>query len=541
MKDYEIADKALMDDIESVGSKIGLTDDNIVSYGNIIGKISYNDINNHDNYGKLILVTAVNPTPYGEGKTTVSIGLGDALSKLGMNVSLSLREPSMGPVFGIKGGACGGGYSQIVPMDKINLNFTGDFAAISAANNLLCAAIDNHISKGNSLGFDRVIFRRCLDVNDRSLRNVSTSLYDTSFDITAASEVMALFCLANSLDDLKFRLGNIICGFDKNNNPILASDLKIEGALTAILKDAFMPNLVQTLENTPTIVHGGPFANIAHGCSSIVATKTSLTLSDYTITEAGFGSDLGAEKFFDIVCQSNNIKPDAVVLVVTVKALKYNAGVSSDNIYENNPDKVKEGLPNLEVHIENILKCNSNLIVAINKYDTDTDEEINVITNYLDSKNIPYAVSTAYKDGGDGATTLASVLLDTLKSDNTFTPIYDYSDDIFTKIEKVAKNIYRSSDVVYSDTALKKISEINDSSYKNFPICISKTQYSISDNPKALNAPINNTLHVTDVKVYGGAGFITVYTGNIITMPGLPSHPNYEKIDVVNDKIVGLS
>lgn len=530
-----------MDDSVNIALKLGLKEDDITPYGKNMCKINYTKVNDHERYGKLILVTATNPTPFGEGKTTVSIGLADAIDKLGLNASLSLREPSMGPVFGIKGGACGGGYSQIVPMENINLNFTGDFASIESANNLLAAAIDNHIEKGNKLGFKKVTFRRCIDTNDRSLRNIRTNIYDTSFDITAASEVMGVFCLAKDLDDLKERLGNIICGYDSDGKQILAKDLKVNGAMCAILKDALNANLVQTLENTPAIVHGGPFANIAHGCSSVIATKTSLTLSDYTITEAGFGSDLGAEKFFDIVCPLNNLKPDCTVLVTTIKSLKYNAGVPKDEIYNSNPEKVKEGLPNLKIHIENMLKFNSNLVVAINKYDTDTDEEIEVVTKFLGENNIHYAITTSYKDGGEGAISLANEVLELLKNSNDFKPIYSLEDDIFTKINKVASEIYRAHKIEYSDIALKKLQKISDSRYKNLPICISKTQYSISDDSKKLNAPLGSTLHIKDVKVYGGAGFITILTGNVYTMPGLPTNPNYEKIDVIDGKIVGLS
>lgn len=540
MNDIEISHSIELNDIGSVAERLGLNSSNVIFYGNHMAKIDYSDIDNKDNYGKLILVTSINPTPYGEGKTTVSIGLCDAISKLGLNASLALREPSMGPVFGIKGGACGGGHSQIVPMENINLNFTGDFAAIESANNLLAAAIDNHIEKGNKLDFQKVTFRRCLDVNDRSLRTVKTKLSDTSFDITAASEVMALFCLSKDIDDLKIRLGNIICGYNSNKQPIYAKDLNIEGALTVILKDAIKPNLVQTLEGNPAIVHGGPFANIAQGTNSVIATKTSLTLSDYTITEAGFGSDLGAEKFFDIKCRLNGLKPDCCVIVATVKALKYNAGVTDTDILTPDPEKVREGLPNLSIHIQNMLKFNSNIVVCINKYDTDSQDEVNVIEDFLNSRHINYAVSTAYKDGGDGAISLANEVLNVLNNENKFNTIYDLDDDIFTKIDKVAKEIYRSSNVEYSSNALSKLNEIKNSPFKNYPICISKTQYSISDDAKKLNAPINNTLHVRDVRVYGGAGFITILTGNVYTMPGLPKNPNYEKIDLVNGKVIGL-
>ena len=537
MNDIEIANSVLKNNIVDIASKLSIDSDDLIMYGNYKAKIN-KEGNNKDS--KLILVTAINPTPYGEGKTTVSIGLADAMSQLNKKVCLALREPSMGPVFGMKGGATGGGYSQVIPMEDINLHFTGDFAAIEMANNLLCAAIDNHIEKGNYLRFSKISFSRCLDVNDRSLRNVTTK-YKTSFNITAASEVMALLCLAKDIDDLKYRLGNIIVGYNELDEEIYARDLKIEGALTVILKDAIKPNLVQTLEHTPAIIHGGPFANIAHGCNSVIATKYAKSYASYVVTEAGFGSDLGAEKFFDIKCRVSNMKPDAVVLVTTIKALKYNAKVSDKDILVSNPQKVEEGLCNLKIHIENLLKFNSNLVVCINKYNTDTNEEIDVVKNYLEKENISYAVSTAYVDGGKGAITLAEEVLEKLDNDNIFNTLYNDTDTIYEKISKVSSNIYRSSNIEYSEEAKIKIDKLQKKGFGNLPICISKTQYSISDDPKSLGAPINNTLHVKDVKLYNGAGFITILTGNIMTMPGLPSNPNYEKIDYIDGKVVGLS
>ncbi len=538
MKDIEIARNTIKKDIRDVATNLDLDEDKLILYGKYKAKIK--DVDS-DKKGKLILVTATNPTPFGEGKTTVSIGLADGLRKLNKNAILALREPSMGPVFGMKGGATGGGYSQVVPMEDINLHFTGDFAAIEAANNLLCAAIDNHIFQGNELGFQRTVFNRCVDVNDRSLREVTTLTSKTSFDITAASEIMALFCLAENLDDLKTRLGNIIIGYNKENKEIYAKDLNVVGAMLVLLKDAFKPNLVQTLEANPAIIHGGPFANIAHGCNSVVATKLALKLSDIVITEAGFGSDLGAEKFFDIKCRKSKIKPDLVIIVTTIKALKYNAGVSKDEVSTENVEKVEEGLVNLKIHVENMLKYNSNVMVCLNKYETDSNAEVDVVSNYLANSSIPFAISTAYINGGSGAVDLSQTVLSLLENENNFKTLYDDNDSIFDKISKISKEIYRSGNVVYSDVASGRIKDLEEKGFGNLPICISKTQYSISDDPKQLGAPINNTLHVRDVKLYNGAGFITVLTGDIISMPGLPKKPNYEKIDFVDNKTVGLS
>ncbi len=540
MTDIEIARKVLMDDIEDISKRLGIDDENLILYGRYKAKIDM-VLNGEKKKSKLILVTSINPTIYGEGKTTVSIGIADGLKKLGKNAVLALREPSMGPVFGVKGGATGGGYSQVVPMEDINLSFTGDFAAIENANNLLCAAIDNHIINGNSLGFNRITFSRCLDVNDKSLRDVTTLVSKTNFDITAASEIMALFCLSKNIDDLKTKLGNIVVGYDINENEIYARDLKIEGAMTVLLKDAFKPNLVQTLEHTPALIHGGPFANIAHGCNSIIATNTALTYGDYVVTEAGFGSDLGAEKFFDIKCRANNMKPDCVVIVATIKALKHNASVPPEKISTENVEKVREGLSNLEIHIENMFKYNSNVVVCLNRYDTDTDDEVNVVKEFCSSLNVPFEESTAYSDGGDGAIKLGQLILNVLEKDNQFNLLYDDNNTIFEKIEKISHEIYRSCEVVYTEEARKKINSLQNKGFGKLPICIAKTQYSISDDSKKLGAPILNTLHVRDVKLYNGAGFITVITGNIMTMPGLSKTPNYEKIDYINGKIIGLS
>ena len=538
MTDIEISRNAVKLDIKTICKKLGLKEDEIVLYGNDKAKIN---LKKKTKKGKLVLVTAINPTPYGEGKTTVSIGLADALKKLDKNVVLALREPSMGPVFGMKGGATGGGYSQVVPMEDINLFFTGDMPAIEAANNLISAAIDNHIYFGNDLGIDKIVYERCLDVNDRALRDVNLCSGQTRFNITAASEIMALLCLSNDLDDLKEKVGNIIIGYNKEEKPIFAKQLKIEGAIATILKDAIKPNIVQTLENTPAIIHGGPFANIAHGCNSIIATKTALSLGDYVVTEAGFGSDLGAEKFFDIKCRKADIKPDCVVVVATIKALKYNASVSKNDILIPNSDKVEKGLPNLIVHIENMKKFSKNVVVALNKYSTDTVEEIEIVKNYCEKNNIPFAISDAYMNGSSGAIDLANSVLDVLKQENEVHYIYDNNDSLKEKIEKVAKEIYRAKDVVYSDEANETISYLEHNNISNLPICVAKTQYSLSDDMKKLGAFYDHTIHVRNVKIYNGAGFIVVYLGDIISMPGLSRKPNYLNINIINNEIIGLS
>ena len=538
MTDIEISRKAVKLDIKTICEKLGISDDEIVLYGNDKAKI---DLKDKTSKGKLILVTAINPTPYGEGKTTVSIGLADALKKLDKNVVLALREPSMGPVFGMKGGATGGGYSQVVPMEDINLFFTGDMPAIEAANNLISAAIDNHIYFGNELGIEKIVFERCVDVNDRALRDIKICSGKTRFNITAASEIMALLCLSNDLNDLKEKVGNIIIGYTKEEKPIFAKELNIQGAVATILKDAIKPNIVQTLENTPAIIHGGPFANIAHGCNSIIATKTALSLGDYVITEAGFGSDLGAEKFFDIKCRKANLKPDCVVVVATIKALKYNASVSKEDILIPNPNKVEEGLPNLIVHVENMKKFSTNVIVALNKYSTDTVEEIEIVKNYCEKNNIPFAISEAYSNGSNGAIHLANSVLDILKNENEVHYIYDDNDSIEDKIKKISKEIYRAKDIEYSSDAKEVIKYLKKNNLSNLPICVAKTQYSLSDDAKKLGAFYEHTIHVKNIKLYNGAGFIVVYLGDIIAMPGLSKKPNYLNIDIVDNKIIGLS
>lgn len=538
MTDIEIARNANKKDIRQVASSLGLSEEDYILYGTDKAKIIQSSKEAH---GKLILVTAISPTPYGEGKTTVSIGLGDAFHQLGKKVVLALRQPSMGPVFGMKGGAAGGGYSQVIPMDDINLHFTGDFHAITAANDLLCAAIDNHIYHGNELGIDEVIFNRCLDVNDRALRRIQLDHRKEKFNITAASEIMALFCLADSLDDLKEMLGNIVIGYTKEKKLIYAKDLHIEGSLVTLLKDAFYPNLVQTLENTPAIIHGGPFANIAHGCNSIVATKLGLSLGDYVITEAGFGADLGCEKFLDIKCRKAGFSPDAIVLVATIKALKYNAGVGKNDILLENVSAVEEGLCNLDAHVQNLRLFGIPVVVCLNAYDTDTDDEHQVVLDWCSKNDIPVAISWAYRDGGKGAISLAEVVDKVLTSPKDFHYLYEDGDSIQDKIYQLATKIYHASQVEYSDLALEKIQLLEENNLSYLPICGAKTQYSLSDDAKKLGNPKDYTIYVRDIELYHGAGFITVLFGSILRMPGLPKHPNYEKIDLVDGKIIGLS
>lgn len=547
MTDIEIAHQVTGKPILEIAKKLGIHEDAILTYGKEKAKVDFHKIKNNKK-GKLVLVTAVSPTPYGEGKTTVSIGLDDALCKLGYNSVLALREPSLGPVFGMKGGATGGGYSQIIPMEDINLHFTGDFHAITTANNLLCAAIDNHLYYGNKLNInpDTISFSRCLDMNDRALRSVEvgkSSEKETTrlehFNITAASELMAIFCLAKDEEDLRDRIDNIVIGYNYQEEPVLARDLNITGSMIAILKEAINPNLVQTLEGNPAFVHGGPFANIAHGCNTVIATKTALSLGDYVITEAGFGSDLGAEKFLDIKCVSANLKPSAIVLVVTLKALKYNAGVLKNDILKENVEAVKMGSANLKAHLENLKSYNIPVVVCLNKYTEDTDNEISALREICEDYGSTLEVSTAYSLGGEGAIGLAKKVLEVL-SDNKLVHPYEMSDSITTKIEKLATKIYHASSVVYSETAKNKIAQLENSMYSNYPICVAKTQYSLSDDASKLGDPRDYEITVKDVRLYAGAKFITVLLNDIMTMPGLPKAPNYEKIDVLDGEIVGL-
>ena len=538
MKDIEIARSIKKLDIREIGKKIGLNEEDLILYGNDKAKIRNCTCGKN---GKLVLVTAISPTPYGEGKTTVSIGLLDALRKIKKNAIGVLREPSMGPVFGMKGGATGGGYSQVVPMEDINLHFTGDFHAITSANNLLCAAIDNHIYFGNELDIQEVTFGRCLDVNDRALREVTAGGRSDVFSITAASEIMALFCLATSLDDLKEKLGNIVIGYNSKKEELYAKDLNVEGAMLTLLKDAFLPNLVQTLEGNPVIIHGGPFANIAHGCNSIVATKYGLGLADYVITESGFGADLGAEKFFDIKCRKAGLSPDAVVLVATIKALKYHGGVKKDDIYLENIDALKFGLSNLVRHIENMKKYTKNVVVCLNRYDTDLDTEIDIVRECCKSNDVLFSESKAYSLGGEGAIDVAEKVLEVLNNKNDFKVLYEDELSLVEKVNRVAKEIYRAKDVEFSEITLEKLNLFEEKGLGKLPICIAKTQYSFSDDAKAVGAPNDFVIHVRDVRLYNGAGFITVLLGDIMTMPGLSRKPNYEIIDVVDGNIVGLN
>lgn len=552
MTDIEIAKNTKLDEINKIAEKLEIKEEDIEQYGKYKAKIS-NEIyekNKSKNNGKLILVTAISPTPLGEGKTTVSIAIADGLRKIGKKSILTLREPSLGPVFGIKGGATGGGKVQIAPMEDINLHFTGDIHAITSANNLLSAMIDNHIYFGNELGFEKVVWKRCLDLNDRQLRKVETGLSGESkivpridnFDITVASEIMAVLCLAENLKDLKQKLGNIIIGYNKKEEPIYVKQLKAEGAMTVLLKDAIKPNLVQTLEHTPALVHGGPFANIAHGCNSVIATKTALKLADYTITEAGFGADLGAEKFLDIKCRKTGLKPDAVVIVATIKAIKYHGGVEKEKIQEENTEGIEKGIDNLYKHIDNIKnKFGLNVIVALNKYASDTEKEIEYIKEKLANKNIELSVVEGWAKGGDGAIDIANKLVKLSQQPNEFKYIYNDSDSIKEKILKIAKNIYYAKDVKYSEEAEKQIENIEKMGYAKLPICIAKTQYSFSDDPKNLECKDDYNINVRGVELKNGAGFVVVLAGKIMTMPGLPKVPAAESIDIDEDgEIVGI-
>ena len=552
MTDIEIAKNTKLDEINKIAEKLEIKEEDIEQYGKYKAKIS-NEIyekNKSKNNGKLILVTAISPTPLGEGKTTVSIAIADGLRKIGKKSILTLREPSLGPVFGIKGGATGGGKVQIAPMEDINLHFTGDIHAITSANNLLSAMIDNHIYFGNELGFEKVVWKRCLDLNDRQLRKVETGLSGESkivpridnFDITVASEIMAVLCLAENLKDLKQKLGNIIIGYNKKEEPIYVKQLKAEGAMTVLLKDAIKPNLVQTLEHTPALVHGGPFAKIAHGCNSVIATKTALKLADYTITEAGFGADLGAEKFLDIKCRKTGLKPDAVVIVATIKAIKYHGGVEKEKIQEENIEGIEKGIDNLYKHIDNIKnKFGLNVIVALNKYASDTEKEIEYIKEKLANKNIELSVVEGWAKGGDGAIDIANKLVKLSQQPNEFKYIYNDSDSIKEKILKIAKNIYYAKDVKYSEEAEKQIENIEKMGYGKLPICIAKTQYSFSDDPKNLECKDDYNINVRGVELKNGAGFVVVLAGKIMTMPGLPKVPAAESIDIDEDgEIVGI-
>ena len=549
MEDIEIARSAKLKNITEITGKLGIPEDEVEPIGKYKAKISLNYLDKLKDKkdGKLILVTAINPTPLGEGKTTTSIGLADGLNKIGKKAILALREPSLGPVFGIKGGATGGGHSQVAPMEDINLHFTGDIHAITSANNLLSAIIDNHIFQGNELGFDKVVWKRCVDLNDRALRTVEIGLSgeknmtsrEDHFDISVASEIMAIFCLATSLKDLKRRLGNIIVGYNKEGNPITCHDLKAEGSLAVLLKDALNPNIVQTLENNPAIIHGGPFANIAHGCNSVLATKISLKLADYTVTEAGFGADLGAEKFLDIKCRQMGISPDAVVIVATLRALKYHGGVAKDEVNIENEAALKEGIHNLLKHVENIKKYGLNPIVAINKFTLDSEKEIEILQNELKGK-VEFSLLENWAKGGDGAKDLAEKVVKICEEPKNFKPIYELNFSIEGKIERVAKEIYGARNVVYSEEAKLDIEQIRNMA-QNMPVCIAKTQYSFSDDPKNLLCKEPFDIHISSAELKNGAEFVVVKTGKIMTMPGLPKHPAAENIDIDDDgNIVGI-
>lgn len=553
MTDIEIARNTKLDNIVDVAKRLDIKEDDIEQYGKYKAKISekvYENLKDRKN-GKLILVTAMSPTPLGEGKTTVSIAIADGLKEIGKNAVLALREPSLGPVFGIKGGATGGGKTQIAPMEDINLHFTGDIHAITSANNLLSALIDNHIYNGNALGFDKVVWKRCVDLNDRQLRKVNTGLSEEknvvprmdAFDISVASEIMAIFCLANDLNDLRTKLGNIVVGYNKEGKAIYARDLKAEGSLTVLLKDALKPNLVQTLEHTPCIVHGGPFANIAHGCNSVIATKLALKLGDYVVSEAGFGADLGAEKFLDIKCRKTNLTPDAVVIVATIKAIKYHGGASKDKILEEDMQALEKGMSNLYQHIDNLKnKFGLNVIVALNRFTSDLDKELEFVTKKLEEKDIPVSLSEGWAKGGKGATDLAEKLVNICdKPTNNFKFMYDLEDSIQDKIKKVAQKIYGAEDVNYTDAALESIERIENLGYANLPVCIAKTQYSFSDDQKNIEGIKPYNITVRDVELKAGSGFIVVLSGKIFTMPGLPKVPAAEKIDIdKNGNIVGI-
>ena len=553
LSDIEIAQQAELLPVKEIAEKLNIKENELEPYGHYKAKLSDELMERLQDKpdGKLILVTAINPTPAGEGKTTTTAGLGQAMAKIGKNAIIALREPSLGPVFGIKGGAAGGGYAQVLPMEDINLHFTGDMHSITAANNLLCAMLDNHMQQGNALGIDqrRILIKRCLDMNDRALRNVIVGLggkvngvpREDHFIITVASEVMAILCLAADIDDLKKRLGNILVAYNYNGEPVYARDLKADGAMTVLLKDAIKPNLVQTLEGTPAVMHGGPFANIAHGCNSVRATKLALKLADYTITEAGFGSDLGAEKFLDIKCRYAGLKPSAIVLVATCRALKYNGGVPKTEVSNENLDALKKGIVNLGVHIENMRKYNVPVVVAINRFGTDSDAELKYIEQYCVEKGADFALSEVFGKGGDGGIELAQKVVEACEKPSDFSTLYPDNLTVKEKIDCIAKNIYGAARVNYTTQAEKAIAEVQKLGADSLPVCIAKTQYSLSDDPALLGAPKDFEITVRNVSLSNGAGFVVVYTGDIMTMPGLPKAPAAHSIDVNSDgKIVGL-
>lgn len=554
LSDIEIAQKAKCLPIKEIAKSLSIEEDDLELYGKYKAKLPLSLVDKYSDRpdGKLILVTAINPTPAGEGKTTVTVGLGEAMSKIGKNAVIALREPSMGPVFGIKGGAAGGGYAQVIPMEDINLHFTGDMHAITAANNLLCAIIDNHIQQGNELSIDprRILFKRCLDMNDRALRNIIVGLggklngvpREDGFMITVASEVMAILCLASDIDDLKLRLGRILVAYTYDGKPVYAKDLQVVGAMAALLKDAIKPNLVQTLENTPALMHGGPFANIAHGCNSVTATKLGLKLADYCITEAGFGADLGAEKFLDIKCRYAGLKPSCIVIVATIRALKYNGGVAKSDLKYENVSALEKGIVNLQTHIENMKKYGVPVVVAINRFMTDTDEEIKVIEDFCEKQDVLVSLTEVFANGGNGGVDLAKKVVKTIEEKpSDFKPLYDTELPIKEKLDIIAREIYRADGVVYTKSAEKVIAEIEALGKDKLPVCVAKTQYSLSDDQTKLGKPENFTITVRDVRLSAGAGFIVALTGDIMTMPGLSKQPAAYSIDVDTDgNIKGL-
>lgn len=543
MTDIEIAKQVNLENILDIAKKTNIDENDVELYGKYKAKISNFEKYNKNSKGKLVLVTAMSPTPLGEGKTTISIAIADGLRKIGKKSILALREPSLGPVFGMKGGATGGGHAQVAPMEDINLHFTGDIHAITSANNLLSAMIDNHIYYGNKLQIEKVVWKRCVDLNDRQLRKIQTGLSGESkivpredgFDISVASEIMAIVCLSENIEELKQRLGNIIIGYNKKEEPIFSKDLKAEGAMAVLLKDAIKPNLVQTLEHTPAIIHGGPFANIAHGCNSVIATKLGMELAEYTVTEAGFGADLGAEKFIDIKCRKAQIKPDVVICVATIKALKYHGGVPKEEILNENIEALKKGMKNLYKHIDNLKNIfGQNVIVAINKFNTDTGVELNYLKEELSKRNIKVSIVESWAKGGNGAIDIAQKIVNMPES-QTIKYCYDLNDSIVDKVRKVAQNVYGAENVIFSDETMKKVEKIEKLGYGNLPICIAKTQYSFSDNAKNIECAEKFNININDVELKAGAGFIVIYTGKIITMPGLPQTPAAENIDISND------
>ena len=552
--DIQIAQEAELMHIKDVAASIGISEEELEFYGKYKAKLSdelWENVKDRKD-GKLVLVTAINPTPAGEGKTTITVGLGEAFAKMNKKAIIALREPSLGPCFGIKGGAAGGGYAQVLPMEDLNLHFTGDFHAITSANNLLAAMLDNHIQQGNALGIDprNIVWKRCVDMNDRVLRNIVVGLgnkmdgmvREDHFVITVASEIMAILCLADDLADLKRRLGRIIVAYTFEGNPVTADDLQATGAMTALLKDAIKPNMIQTLEHTPALVHGGPFANIAHGCNSVRATKLALKISDITITEAGFGADLGAEKFMDIKCRKAGLKPDAVVLVATVRALKYNGGVAKQDLGEENLEALKKGIVNLEKHIENIQKYGVPVVVTPNSFVTDTEAENEFIRSFCEERDCEFALAKVWEKGGEGGIELAEKVLDTLENkESNFHVLYEDELSLTEKIEKISKEIYGANGVVYEPAAKKQLAKIEEMGFGHFPICMAKNQYSLSDDAKKLGRPENFDIHIREVYVSAGAGFVVALTGAVMTMPGLPKVPAANNIDVTDDgKITGL-